>query len=101
VSDLRQKKLFEQFPPVATREWIDKINAGLKGADFNKKMVWKTDEGFEAMPFYRQEDLENLNHVKGFGKLLEIADVRQKNIDERQEIVDKKWLVRQDIEVSD
>ncbi len=101
MSDLKQKKLFDQFPPVATQEWIDKINADLKGADFSKKMVWKTGEGFEAMPFYRREDLDNLNHVKGFSKLLEVVDVKVKNTDKRQESVDKKWLVRQDIEVND
>jgi methylmalonyl-CoA mutase len=26
-----KEKLFEQFPPVSTREWMDKINADLKG----------------------------------------------------------------------
>lgn len=101
MSDLKQKKLFEQFPPVATREWIDKINADLKGADFNKKMVWKTGEGFDAMPFYRKEDLECLNHVKGFGKLLEVVDIKEKSVDEKQISVDKKWLIRQNIEVYD
>jgi methylmalonyl-CoA mutase len=101
VSDLKQKKLFEQFPPVTTQEWIDKINADLKGADFNRKMVWKTGEGFDVMPFYRSEDLENLNHVNGFGKLLENVDVKAKSVDETNKIVDKSWLVRQDIAVSD
>jgi methylmalonyl-CoA mutase len=52
---VKQKKLFEQFPPVTTQEWIDKITADLKGSDFNKKMVWKTGEGFDVMPFYRKE----------------------------------------------
>jgi len=101
VSDSKQKKLFDQFPPVATREWTDKINADLKGADFNKKMVWKTGEGFEVMPFYRREDLDNLNHVKGFSKLLETVDVKAKNIDNKHLNVDKKWLIRQDVEVND
>lgn len=101
MSVSKQKKLFEQFPPVTTREWIDKINADLKGADFNTKMVWKTGEGFDAMPFYRREDLENLNHVKGFGKLLEHAYKKPNIVYEKSKYVDKTWLVRQDIEVSD
>ena len=41
--------------------WIGSID--LKGADFNKKLVWKTDEGFDVMPFYRGEDIENLNYI--------------------------------------
>ena len=39
-----KRKLFEQFPPVATR-WMDRITSDLKGADFNRKLVWKTNEG--------------------------------------------------------
>ena len=62
-SGLKQKRLFEEFPPVTTKEWMDKINADLKGADFNQRLVWKTGEGFDVMPFYRREDIENLNHV--------------------------------------
>ena len=60
---MKEGKLFEQFPPVTTEEWMDKIQADLKGADFNKKMVWKTNEGFEVMPFYRAEDIENLMYI--------------------------------------
>jgi methylmalonyl-CoA mutase len=81
---LKQNKLFEQFPPVTTKEWIDKINADLKGADFNKKMVWETGEGFDVMPFYRREDLENLKHFdSGIFK------------------TGNQWLVRQNIKVTD
>ena len=57
---MKEGKLFEQFPPVSSEEWMEKIRADLKGADFNKKMVWKTAEGFDVMPFYRKEDIENL-----------------------------------------
>ena len=52
-----QKRLFDQFPPVTKKEWMDKITADLKGADFNKKLVWKTNEGFDVLPFYRREDI--------------------------------------------
>ncbi len=59
----QKENLFNQFPPVTTREWMDKIHADLKGADFNKKLVWKTNEGFDVMPFYRKEDVENLKYI--------------------------------------
>ena len=45
---------------------MDKITADLKGADFNKKFVWKTGEGFDVMPFYRKEDLESLKLCQCF-----------------------------------
>ena len=60
---MKYKRLFEQFPPVTRQEWIDKIVADLKGADFSRKMVWRTGEGFDVMPFYMREDLQKLNHV--------------------------------------
>jgi methylmalonyl-CoA mutase len=81
---VKQKKLFEDFPPVTTKEWMDKINSDLRGVDFNQRLVWKTGEGFDVMPFYRREDIENLNHVdSGIFK------------------TDSHWLIRQNIKVSD
>ena len=53
-----KEKLFSDFPEVSTQEWMDKIQVDLKGADYEKKLVWKTNEGFKVKPFYRQEDLK-------------------------------------------
>lgn len=64
MADKTKQKLFEEFPPVSSQEWKDKIVADLKGADFDKKLVWKTIEGFSVQPYYRAEDLENLKHLK-------------------------------------
>ena len=58
-----QNKLFEKFPPVSTNDWLEKIKGDLKGADFNKKMIWKTNEGFDVKPFYRTEDIKNLRSI--------------------------------------
>ena len=55
-----KEKLFEIFPPVSREDWMKKIHSDLKGEDFNKKLVWKTNEGFELMPFYLREDIQNL-----------------------------------------
>ncbi|MDR0541050.1 MAG: methylmalonyl-CoA mutase small subunit, partial [Dysgonamonadaceae bacterium] len=55
-----KKKLFSEFPPVSTEQWMEKIVADLKGADFEKKLVWKTNEGFNVNPFYRAEDIAGL-----------------------------------------
>ena len=55
-----KEKLFSDFTAPTRQEWIDKINVDLKGADFQKKMVWRTNEGFEAQPFYRKEDVQDL-----------------------------------------
>ncbi len=89
----KKERLFEKFPPVSTEKWMEKITADLKGADFRKKLVWKTRDGIEVMPFYRQEDLEKVHHM-GFlpGEYPFVRGVR---------VSDNTWLVRQDIIVSD
>ena len=52
-----KEKLFDQFPPVSTEEWMEKVTADLKGADFNKKLVWRTNEGVNVKPMYRAENI--------------------------------------------
>ena len=54
------KKLFEEFPAVSTEQWEAVIQKDLKGADYNKKLVWKTAEGFSVRPYYRAEDLNSI-----------------------------------------
>ena len=44
-------RLFSEFPPISTEQWLKKVNEDLKGVDFEKKLVWKTNEGFKVQPF--------------------------------------------------
>lgn len=88
-----KEKLFSDFPPVSTQEWMDKIMVDLKGADFEKKLVWKTNEGFKVKPFYRQEDLEGLKTTEGLpGQYPYIRGIKKD---------DNTWFIRQDITVED
>lgn len=52
-----QLSIRDDFPPVATADWEKTIQADLKGADYEKKLVWKTEEGLAVKPYYRAEDL--------------------------------------------
>ena len=84
----KKEKLFDMFPPVSTEEWMAKINADLKGADFNKKLVWRTNEGFNVMPFYRKEDIEGLPSVGSMpGQFPYVRGCKTNN----------DWLIRQQI----
>ncbi len=56
-----KEKLFSEFKAPTRQEWLDKIQVDLKGADFNKRLVWRTNEGFDVPPFYRREDVLKLN----------------------------------------
>lgn len=85
-------KLFSDFPPITTQEWLDKINTDLKGADFDKKLVWKTSEGFQVRPFYRSEDLEGMQQIYSLpGEYPYVRGTKKDN---------NNWLVRQNIDVT-
>ena len=86
-----KEKLFSDFPGVSTEAWMEKITADLKGADFEKKLVWKTNEGFKVKPFYRQEDLEGLKTTEGLPGQFPYLRGTKKN--------DNTWFVRQEIKV--
>jgi len=49
--------MWEEFPPNPTSEWDAAIRSDLKGADYDKKLLWRTHEGITVRPFYRSEDL--------------------------------------------
>lgn len=51
--------LFDEFSPVSAAAWKQKIQADLKGADYNETLLWKTDEGITVKPFYTKEDRTN------------------------------------------
>jgi hypothetical protein len=54
------EKLFAEFPAVSTEAWEAAIAVDLKGADYERKLVWRTTEGFNLRPYYRAENLEGL-----------------------------------------
>ncbi len=60
---MNKDKLFIDFPSVATIEWEDKIKKDLKGADYEKKLVTKTIDGFYIKPYYRCEDIRDLEYL--------------------------------------
>jgi methylmalonyl-CoA mutase len=69
MKDEGNKKLFADFPEISTSMWKEKIKADLKGADYQKKLVWESDEGISVKPYYRQEDLDRKEYLKGLGSL--------------------------------
>lgn len=88
-----KEKLFTEFAAPTTQEWLDKIQVDLKGADFQKRLVWRTNEGFSVQPFYRREDLASLKTPDALPG--EFPFVRGNKKDSNA------WYVRQDIRVED
>jgi methylmalonyl-CoA mutase len=52
--------ILNDFPAVATEAWENAIHIDLQGADYNKKLVWNSDEGIVVRPYYRREDIKDL-----------------------------------------
>ena len=85
-----KERLFSDFTAPTRQEWRDKIEVDLKGADYQKKMVWRTNEGFSMEPFYRKEDVDQLATVNALPG--EFPYVRG------NKAADNEWYVRQDIQ---
>ena len=88
-----REKLFSDFKAPTTQEWLDKIQVDLKGADFQKKLVWRTNEGFNVQPFYSREDLLKLKTPDALPG--EFPFVRGNKKD------NNTWFVRQNISCDD
>ncbi|WP_323788659.1 methylmalonyl-CoA mutase subunit beta [Psychroserpens sp.] len=55
--------LFKEFPEVSSKEWKQKIQADLKGADYNETLIWKTNEGIHVKPFYHKDEFDQLPEI--------------------------------------
>jgi methylmalonyl-CoA mutase len=83
--------LFEEFPSVSTSEWMAKIEADLKGKDFEKTLVWRTNEGFSVRPFYRGDDLEKVSYLDALpGQFPFVRGAKTSG---------NEWYIRQDIQI--
>ena len=83
------EKLFQEFVAPTKQEWLDKIEVDLKGADFQKRLVWRTNEGFNVQPFYRREDVEKLQTPLSLPGEYPFVRGNKKH--------DNEWYVRQNI----
>lgn len=87
-----KEKLFTQFPPVSYETWKAKVDADLKGVPFEKKLVWRTNEGFSVQPMYRREDIADFKTTDSLpGEYPYVRGTRDNN----------RWLTRQEIIPSD
>jgi methylmalonyl-CoA mutase len=90
---MSDQNLFSEFPPVSAESWNDVVNADLKGADYEKKLVWRTDEGFKVRPYYRAEDLNGIDYLNSLPD--DFPYVRGTNITQNN------WEIVQEINETD
>jgi methylmalonyl-CoA mutase len=53
------ENLFDNFNAVSAKQWKQRIQYELDGADYNETLLWESPEGIKVKPFYTSEDLEN------------------------------------------
>lgn len=68
--------LFSEFPAVSSKQWKQKIQYELAGADYNDTLVWESPEGIKVKPFYHRDEDQSLMS----------ADTRQESFRICQEI---------------
>lgn len=90
---VNKEKLFGEFQAPSKQEWLDKIQVDLKGADFDKRLVWRTNEGFSMQPFYQRDDVLKLQTPDALPGEFPFVRGNKKS--------DNTWYVRQDIDVAD
>jgi methylmalonyl-CoA mutase len=88
----KSKPLLEEFPPVATEAWEEAIRKDLKGADYAKKLLWKTEDGLTLKPYYRSDALAGIDYLDlAPGEFPYVRGVTPANV----------WRIREEIEAAD
>ena len=81
------ESLFDSFDPVSSAGWKQKIQADLKGADYNQTLVWESPENIAVKPFYHRDEF-NEPHQNIPGQPKEWRVVQQYFIDQ-EEVVNR------------
>jgi methylmalonyl-CoA mutase len=84
--------LLDEFPPVSTEVWEEAIRKDLKGADYQKKLVWQAEEGLAVKPYYRKEDVAALDSMHRSSTSASNSSGRRLNGD---------WRIREEIDAID
>jgi methylmalonyl-CoA mutase len=84
--------LLQEFPPVSTQDWEELIRKDLKGADYAKKLLWQTGEGLAVKPYYRAEDIAELEYPSATPGSFPYARSARTTGD---------WRIREEIDASD
>jgi methylmalonyl-CoA mutase len=83
--------LAADFSAPSVEDWRKQVEADLKGADFDKKMVWRTLEGLAVQPLYTRHDVAELATLPAYPA---VAPYVRGN--KAQANAATPWLVRQD-----
>ncbi len=92
----KELNLKEIFTPPSFEEWKAKVEADLKGALFEKKLITKSYEDIDIQPIYTKKDIRNLklsNDLPGIKRFKRGASATG--------YLKKSWNINQEIKISD
>jgi|WetSurSiteA1Bulk_404760.scaffolds.fasta_scaffold12416_2 methylmalonyl-CoA mutase len=86
-------RLFAGFPITSVADWEARIREDLKGADYEKKLIWKTLENLKIKPYYTAEDITDLPFADEMPGMYPFV--------RGTKISGNTWEIRQDLRVFD
>jgi methylmalonyl-CoA mutase len=84
--------LLQEFPSVSTELWEEVIRRDLKGAEYDKKLIWHTAVGLAVKPYYRAEDIAVFEYPHVVPGAFPYARSARSNGD---------WRIREEIDAAD
>jgi len=57
------KNLFDDFNPISSKQWKQKIQFELNGADYNETLIWNSPEDIQVKPFYHKDEFPGTANV--------------------------------------
>ncbi|MBO9584231.1 MAG: methylmalonyl-CoA mutase subunit beta [Flavobacterium sp.] len=55
--------LFDDFNPISSKQWKQKIQFELDGADYNQTVIWNSPEDIQVKPFYHSDEFTKAVNV--------------------------------------
>lgn len=56
--------LFDDFNPISSKQWKQKIQFELDGAEYNQTVIWNSPEDIQVKPFYHRDEFSKAATVK-------------------------------------
>ncbi|MBF2708260.1 methylmalonyl-CoA mutase subunit beta [Flavobacterium soyangense] len=57
------KNLFDDFNPISSKQWKQKIQFELNGADYNETLIWNSPEDIQVKPFYHKDEFRGASNL--------------------------------------
>ncbi len=57
------KNLFQDFNPISSKQWKQKIQFELNGADYNETLIWNSPEDIQVKPFYHKDEFQGASDL--------------------------------------